>query len=104
LRGIVSLEIKRLEQRLADREMKLALSDAALDYLADVGYDPNYGARPLKRTIQRELETVVARGIIAGEYDNGDTIAVDVINDRLQVSSVVDVQSTREGGILGGVA
>ena len=72
--------------------------------MADVGYDPNYGARPLKRTIQRELETVVARGIIAGEYDNGDTIAVDVINDRLQVSSVVDVQSTREGGILGGVA
>ena len=72
--------------------------------MADVGYDPNYGARPLKRTIQRELETVVARGIIAGEYGNGDTIAVDVINDRLQVSSVVDIQSTREGGILGGVA
>merc|ERR1712232_329309 len=61
LRGIVALEIKRLEKRLVDRDIKLAMKDASLDFLADAGFDPVYGARPLKRTIQRELETVVAK-------------------------------------------
>ena len=56
-----------------------------MDFLADVGFDPVYGARPLKRTIQRELETVIARGILAGEYGDGDSIAVDVANERLSV-------------------
>ena len=82
------------------------MSDAALDYLADVGYDPNYGARPLKRTIQRELETVVARGILRGDFDNGDTIVVDVVNDRLQVTKALDVEvalKEEEDQILDGV-
>ena len=85
LREIVKLEIKRLESRLAEKEITLAISEAALDFLAEVGFDPIYGARPLKRTIQRELETVVARGILAGEYGDGDAIAVDIENERLSV-------------------
>jgi ATP-dependent Clp protease ATP-binding subunit ClpB len=56
--------------------------------LADVGFDPVYGARPLKRTIQREVETIVARGILSGEYGDGDTITVDVVNERLSVQRV----------------
>ena len=76
---------KRLESRLAEKEITLAISEAALDFLAEVGFDPIYGARPLKRTIQRELETVVARGILAGEYGDGDAIAVDIENERLSV-------------------
>ena len=89
LRGIVKLEIRRLEKRLAEREITLALTDDALDFLVDVGFDPNYGARPLKRTIQRELETVVARGILGGLYGDGDTILVDVVNERLSVQKAI---------------
>jgi ATP-dependent Clp protease ATP-binding subunit ClpB len=56
----------------------------ALDWLAGVGYDPVYGARPLKRAIQRELETPIAKGILAGPFTGGHTIAVDVANERLR--------------------
>jgi ATP-dependent Clp protease ATP-binding subunit ClpB len=83
LRHIVQLQTKRLEQRLADRKMSLKLSDSALDFLAEVGYDPVFGARPLKRAIQRELETQIAKGILRGEFNDGDTIFVDVENERL---------------------
>ncbi len=83
LRNIVKLQVKRLEKRLQERKMALKLSDAALDLLAEVGYDPVYGARPLKRTIQRELETTMAKGILRGDFVDGDTIFVDVANERL---------------------
>jgi ATP-dependent Clp protease ATP-binding subunit ClpB len=86
IRGIVKLEAGRLEQRLEDRSMKLTLTDAALDHVADMGYDPNYGARPLKRTLQREVETPVARGILAGDYGNGDAVKVDYVNGELIVT------------------
>jgi ATP-dependent Clp protease ATP-binding subunit ClpB len=85
LRNIVKLETKRLERRLEERQIKLVLSEEALDFLADVGFDPVYGARPLKRTIQRELETVIAHGILAGNYYDGDTIVVSVDNERIAV-------------------
>lgn len=83
LRHIVQLQVKRLEQRLADRKMSLKLSESALDFLAEVGYDPVFGARPLKRAIQRELETQIAKAILRGEFNDGDTIFVDVENERL---------------------
>lgn len=86
LRGIVKLETKRLEGRLAERQIELELSEEALDFLADVGFDPVYGARPLKRTIQRELETVIAQGILSGEFFDGDTVSVDVENERLKIT------------------
>ena len=83
LRQIVKLQTLRLGARLADRKMALKLSDSALDFLAEVGYDPVFGARPLKRAIQRELETQIAKAILRGEFTNGDTIFVDVENERL---------------------
>ncbi len=83
LRDIVKIQIKRLERRLEERKMALKLSDAALDFLADVGYDPTYGARPLKRAIQREIETQIAKSILRSEFSEGDTIFVDVENERL---------------------
>ena len=83
LRQIVQLQVKRLEQRLAERKMSLKLSEIALDFLADVGYDPVFGARPLKRAIQRELETQIAKAILRSEFHDGDTIFVDVENERL---------------------
>ncbi|MCG6135397.1 MAG: ATP-dependent chaperone ClpB [Nostoc sp. LLA-1] len=88
LRQIVLLQVERLRGRLSDRKMSLKLSDAALDFLAEVGYDPVYGARPLKRAIQRELETQIAKAILRGEFNDGDTIVVDVQNERLSFSHV----------------
>jgi ATP-dependent Clp protease ATP-binding subunit ClpB len=90
LREIVKLEARKLEQRLADRQITMSMSEIALDHLADVGFDPTYGARPLKRAIQRELETTVAQGILRGEYADGDTIVVGVHDNKLQVTRSVN--------------
>ncbi|NJN59326.1 MAG: ATP-dependent chaperone ClpB [Leptolyngbyaceae cyanobacterium SL_5_9] len=83
LREIVKLQVQRLAKRLSDRKMSLRLSESALDFLAEVGYDPVFGARPLKRAIQRELETQIAKHILRGEFIDNDTIFVDVENERL---------------------
>jgi len=96
LRGIVKIEIKRLEKRLSDRDITLAITPAALSFLADVGFDPVYGARPLKRTIQRELETVIARGILGGEYGDGDSIMVDEVNERLEIKKIASASPEEE--------
>jgi len=85
LRQIVKLEINRLQNRLNEKEISISVSDEALDYLTDIGFDPVYGARPLKRTIQKELETVVARGILDGRFGDGDSIMVDVFEKKLDV-------------------
>jgi ATP-dependent Clp protease ATP-binding subunit ClpB len=90
LREIVKLEIRRLDKRLAEKEIVLTITENALDLLANVGFDPVYGARPLKRTIQRELETTVARGILNGDYGDGDNITVDAVGDRLEVFKTFD--------------
>ncbi len=85
LREIIKIQVNRLEKRLQDRKMSLNLTDTALDFLAEVGYDPVYGARPLKRAIQQQLETQIAKGILRGDYHDGDTIQVTVGNtERLE--------------------
>ena len=97
LRGIVYLETKRLQRRLEDRQITLIVTDEALDFLADVGFDPVYGARPLKRTIQRELETVIAHDILAGDFCDGDTIVVGVANERISVRKSTDTGEPIDG-------
>ena len=86
LRQIVELQVQRLARRLEEKKLGLELSTAALDWLAQVGYDPVYGARPLKRAIQRELETPIAKGILAGSFTGGHTVAVEVQGEGLQFS------------------
>jgi ATP-dependent Clp protease ATP-binding subunit ClpB len=78
LRRIVDIQVARVAARLEARGMTLELTDAARDHLSDVGYDPTYGARPLKRAIQRELETELAKRIVAGELKDGTQVTVDV--------------------------
>ncbi|MGB5135992.1 MAG: ATP-dependent chaperone ClpB [Prochlorococcaceae cyanobacterium] len=78
LREIVELQVRRLAKRLEEKKLALQLNADALDWLAGVGYDPVYGARPLKRAIQRELETPIAKGILAGTFTPDHTISVDV--------------------------
>jgi len=84
LRQIVELQVKRLAKRLEEKKLGLQLNAEALDWLAAVGYDPVYGARPLKRAIQRELETPIAKAILAGTFISGNTIGVDVHAERLR--------------------
>jgi ATP-dependent Clp protease ATP-binding subunit ClpB len=77
LRRIVDIQLARFTARLADRDIALEVTDAAKDFLADVGYDPTFGARPLKRAIQRYFENRIAEDILAGRVGPGDTIRVD---------------------------
>ena len=83
LRQIVALQVNRLRERLCDRKLGLEISDTAADWLANAGYDPVYGARPLKRAIQRELETPIAKSILAGLYGDSQIVHVDVDQERL---------------------
>ncbi|MFO7641086.1 MAG: hypothetical protein R6X17_07400, partial [Candidatus Competibacteraceae bacterium] len=86
IRAIADIQIRYLRQRLADRQMGLEITEAALDRLGEAGFDPVYGARPLKRAIQQELENPLARRILAGEFGSGDTVAVDAGRDGLEFS------------------
>ncbi|MHB8911997.1 MAG: ATP-dependent chaperone ClpB [Lysobacter sp.] len=83
IREIAKIQLRGLEKRLAERGLKLALSDDALTLLANVGFDPVYGARPLKRAIQQQLENPLAQKILGGEFVSGDTIHVDTEGGRL---------------------
>ena len=94
LRQIVELQVKRLARRLEDKKLGLQVDGEALDWLAGVGYDPVYGARPLKRAIQRELETPIAKAILAGTFPAGSTIAVDVEHERLRFQQAPAAQLT----------
>ncbi|MDG1166021.1 MAG: AAA family ATPase, partial [Porticoccaceae bacterium] len=86
LRGIADIQIELLNQRLADHDLNLTLTDAVLGKLLDVGFDPVYGARPLKRTIQQLIENPLAESILAGKYAPGDTISGDLKGDDLVFS------------------
>ncbi|MEA3544984.1 MAG: AAA family ATPase, partial [Thermodesulfobacteriota bacterium] len=86
IRQIVLLLIEELKQRMAENHLGLELTDAACDFIAEAAYDPIYGARPLKRFIQRQLETQVARTLIAGDVAEGTKIIVDLVNDELIVT------------------
>ena len=87
IRKIAEIQIQRVRKRLLEREIDLQLTDAALDYLGNVGFDPVYGARPLKRAIQDELENPLATALLRGDFGPGNTIHVDVKEDGLEFST-----------------
>ena len=87
IRAIVDIQIAHLAARLAERDIPLQLSDAASDRIANAGFDPVYGARPLKRVIQQQLENPLAQRILAGDFGPGTTIKVDAGKDGLSFSS-----------------
>jgi ATP-dependent Clp protease ATP-binding subunit ClpB len=82
LKHIVEIQLDRVRTRLVDRRITLEMSDEAKAHLARVGYEPAYGARPLKRAVQREVETPLGRKILAGDVRDGDHVRVDVDRDR----------------------
>ncbi len=89
--AIVDIQLKRLETLLEDRKVTLSLDDSARAWLAEKGYDPVYGARPLKRVIQRQLQDPLAERILAGHVRDGDTVSVTGGSDRLLFSEIRDV-------------
>jgi len=86
IRAIAKIQVEYLHQRLADREIGLEISEAALDRLGEAGFDPVYGARPLKRAIQNQIENPLAQKILAGEYLPGDVVKVDLSGEELVFS------------------
>jgi ATP-dependent Clp protease ATP-binding subunit ClpB len=81
---IVDIQVRLLQQRLAARKLTVTLSPAARDYLADKGFDPTYGARPLKRLIQREVQDALATKLLAGDIRDGDHVEIDRGPDGLE--------------------
>ena len=88
LDGIVKIQVEEVMKRLKDKEIELELDDSAVKYLADKGFDPVFGARPLKRVIQRELLNVLAKDIIAGKLNNGDHVKVAAYDLHLHVEKM----------------
>ena len=93
--GIVKIQLAGLERRLADRKITLDMDEAAMNWLADEGYDPVFGARPLKRVIQRSLQNPLAEMMLGGEVLDGQTVKVSAGPDGLIVGNRVS------GGKLG---
>jgi ATP-dependent Clp protease ATP-binding subunit ClpB len=84
IRAISNIQLDHLRARLADRELGLAISESALDLLAEAGFDPIYGARPMKRAIQQLIENPLAQSILSGQFIAGDTIHIDVEHGELR--------------------
>ncbi|MFC2039149.1 AAA family ATPase, partial [Chloroflexota bacterium] len=83
LRSIVDMMVKDLEERLADRKLKMEITDAAKSWIAKVGFDPIYGARPLRRAVERYIENPLSTKVLKGEFKEGDSILVDLNEDEL---------------------
>jgi ATP-dependent Clp protease ATP-binding subunit ClpB len=86
LKRIVDIQLQRLRKRLEERHIHIELSDAAKKHIVDVGYDPAYGARPLKRAIQKELETALSRRLLQGEIRDGQSVLVDYDSKTRELS------------------
>ena len=100
LTPIVELELKKVSKRLEEKDLKLVATEGAKNWLAALGYDPTYGARPLKRTIQREVETPIAKGLLGKKFPAGSTILLDSTNgaSQLTITSVLDVEEVQKSG------
>jgi ATP-dependent Clp protease ATP-binding subunit ClpB len=95
LAEIVELQLERLHTRLADRGIHLELTDAAKETLAEAGWDPTYGARPLKRALQRMVENPLAMRLLEGVFADGDRIRVDAQNGELVFEKVGATEPAR---------
>ncbi|HIE78776.1 MAG TPA: ATP-dependent chaperone ClpB [Candidatus Thioglobus sp.] len=87
IHAIADIQISQLRQRLLEQDIGLEVSDAALDHIAEAGFDPVYGARPLKRVIQQQLENILAQDLLSGHFKGGDTIKADVNAGRLSFTA-----------------
>jgi len=94
LRQIVDFMVKDLEKRLAERKLGLEMTDAAKSWLAKAGFDPVYGARPLRRAVERYVENPLSTKVLRGEFKEGDTVIVDLVDDELTFTARVAAEAT----------
>ena len=95
LKQIIEIQLEGLRKRLAERRIELVLTEAAKARIIEVGYDPAFGARPLKRAIQKEVETPLARKLVSGEVENGSRVVFDVVEGEMEIS--VDASAAEVG-------
>ena len=93
MNGIIKIQLERLKKRLEERNISLQLEDKTIDYLAEVGYDPVYGARPLKRAIQKKLETALARAILSGEIHDGHEVTANVSKAKIFFENITSLSN-----------
>jgi ATP-dependent Clp protease ATP-binding subunit ClpC len=86
IKDIVTLELNKVQVRLGDHKIKLEATEAAKNYLADEGYNPEFGARPLRRVIQNRVEDALSDGVLSGKFSAGDTVLIDLIEGNLDFS------------------
>ena len=96
MNGIIKIQLERLKKRLEERNISLQLEDKTIDYLAEVGYDPVYGARPLKRAIQKELETALARAILSGEIHDGQEVTANVSKAKIFFENITSLSNEKK--------
>ncbi|MCI0628105.1 MAG: ATP-dependent chaperone ClpB [Acidobacteria bacterium] len=101
LKQIVEIQLQQLRGRLAERHINIELTDAARTHLVRVGYDPTYGARPLKRAIQKEIETPLGRRILKGEVHDGQTVVIDFDSGRAELTFTPKAIATTEEALAG---
>jgi len=97
LQEIVHLQLGRVADRIAEQGYNLQANEHVMTYLAETGYDPVYGARPLKRTIQRELQNPLALRLLAGDFHLGDTIRIERGDDGLDFTAIAYAEAVQEG-------
>ena len=85
IKEIVQLELDKVSIRLEEHDIVINTTPAALEMLAEMGYDPEMGARPLRRVIQQNIEDTLSDALLAGEFEDGDTIVVDVVDDEIEL-------------------
>jgi ATP-dependent Clp protease ATP-binding subunit ClpB len=93
LSKIVDIQLAHVGSLMKQRNLTLEVDQAARDYLAEIGYDPDFGARPLKRTIQREVQNPLALKVVAGEIGEGDTVLVGVSDGKLSFDTIRSTQA-----------
>ena len=87
IKGIISLQLEAIKERLKDREITVDVTDAALEFIADEAYEPQYGARPVNRYLSKHVETEIARGIIRGDIVDGQHLTIDTDGTQLTYTS-----------------
>lgn len=92
MEGIMDLMVADINRRLSDRNIRVTLTQRAKDFVIGHGYDPVYGARPLKRYLQKNVETLAAREILGGNVSEGDTITIDAGEDALYAHEMPEVE------------
>jgi ATP-dependent Clp protease ATP-binding subunit ClpC len=96
IRQIVDLQLNLVSKSLADKDMKLEVSGAAKDYLGEKGYDPTYGARPLRRVIQDEIEDKLSEAVLRSDFHEGDTIQIDYDGENIQIKAITEAIPVEE--------